>query len=332
MWDRLVNLSCATPPFASPVEISEGVLQRRSRSSSLCRAPTQLCPIIIQAPSGSGSMSSVQDIESIVPIPSQPILGFQNQPPTYNESDFQLKQEERERIFKEGQQIRGDKFREGEKKRESAHRVPQRGFDEHIYSRNDLFRKAQVAFHDSFTHHQRSRDQGADIRRGCFDAFLLRIQGTFEQDLLWFAERYRAEKKSLDAEDNARDNQVARIFFAMQKQVHDTLENLKATILDHNATYSFETSFLRPSNSVDSLVSEAGRTYSDIPPPRLPPPVIIPACNPPVIPFYFPRPTTVSDNHFLWQFADGQSQWQDPAPELLFVRFSAHISHRHLRI
>lgn len=242
--------------------------------------------------------------EPTAAAPSQPVPVPRNQPPTYNESDFQMKQEERERVFKEGQQIRGNKFQEGETKRESAHHARQRDFDEHADQQKEFVKRAQAAFLDSFNHRQTGRDQGADVRRGSFNALLIRIQGTFEQDLLWFAEKYRAEKKFLDADGIARDHRVTSVFSSMQQKVHDTLENLMATIIDYNATYSFDTS--RPPSIISTVasaesLSSASSIASDISTPGLPPIISIP----PVIPFNPQRPVHVSDKHFLWLYADG---------------------------
>lgn len=113
------------------------------------------------------------------PAPSPP-KQTSTQPTTYSESDSQPKQEQG-RIFKEGQQIRESKFKEGEAKRESGHLTRQEDLDKHVASQKVDVGRAQVAFQRSFNHHQRSRDQAAGLRRGRFRAFLLQVQGVFEQ-------------------------------------------------------------------------------------------------------------------------------------------------------
>ena len=158
----------------------------------------------------------------------QPNTVSQLHPPSYFESDFQTRQEERDRIFEEAQRRRETRFKRLEIQRSAVDKERESQFGTRQSHCRDAFQKSCSGHWGVFRDYQVSRDLGKDMRAKSFLILQSRLQGIFECDLLWYSEQYEAEERVKAGEVAAQKERVLLLFEDMQGVVDDTREKFSA--------------------------------------------------------------------------------------------------------
>lgn len=153
------------------------------------------------------------------------------QPPMLLEAPTLVHSDERDRKFAEAQKIREARFNDDECTRDSGFSRRQRSLDMLLNIHQERFIEANNNFRGLFDHHQESRGRSGDVRQSYFDAFLLRNQANFKQDISRILEEFASAEEALLAVYTVQKSAVPAVFVDMQEEVHHAIRSHAAFVL-----------------------------------------------------------------------------------------------------